>query len=231
MKIYDGRIYFCIEKSPFYTLGVNESDKSKGYMEDVCLKYWKLPFGLYLAKRQKVKSVSDELHQAIYRAACRYFKTENVKVNHNSLHCYEIHNLDTAEKMVFYEETYKLFKLGEITFTDNFQVLFCEDNQKYYGYSHRACQGFGIGDMLFVEDRSKINDKVLQVNYYGNRKYRREYLKCLKRHHKENDAFDFKDAVESGILHVVPFREIGLKRIENRTEAFEAARNFADYVS
>lgn len=230
MRIYDGRVYFCIEKYPFYSRGVSEREKSHGYKQDVCLRYWHLPFGLYLSKRQKVKAVSNELHQAIYRAARRYWKTDNVKVHHNSLSAYEIHNLDTCEKMVFYEETYKLFKLGEITFTDNRQVLFCEDNQKYYGYSHRGVQGFGIGDMLFVEDAQEIDDKTL-LNYYRNKKYRRDYLKCLKRHHRENDGFDFKHAVEAGILYVVPFKERGLKRIKNLTEAFEAARNIANYLS
>lgn len=121
--------------------------------------------------------------------------------------------------------------------TENWQVMFDKKSQKYFGYSHRAIQGFGIGDMLFclsgkVDESSKENKE----EYYMSKKYRRKYILTLLRYHFKNDWNGFMDLCEDeiighGISSIIPFRERGRKRIETLNEAFEAAQNFADYVS
>lgn len=228
MRIYDGKVFFRIERGPWYTSGVNEKESAKGYKKNVCLKSWKLPFGYYLSKRQLVICQSNELHDAIFEAARRYWKTDNIKVTFDSLIRYTITNIVTGADMAYYDETYKFFKMGKMRFTDNPQVLFCEDNQKYYGYSHRGSCGFGIGDMLFSE---MVSDKSVRDIYCKEPKYRREFIKVLKHYHRNNDSFGFYDLIKSGIMDVVPFKKRGVKRIENQCEAFEAARNFARYIS
>lgn len=115
--------------------------------------------------------------------------------------------------------------------TENFQVLFDKKNNRYIGYSHRGVQSFGIGDMLF--DKNITLDKDF---YYKNKKYRLKYLKTLFKYHIKNDWYAFMDLCEDniighGIITVVPFREQGRKIIETEEEAFEAACNFANYVS
>lgn len=230
-RIYDGKVFWRIEKAPFYTTGVYEQMKAKGYKINVCLRYWQLPFGVYLAKRQYVKDVSRELKDAIYRAAER--KWGYVKV------CFELSRYtiivistktgEPIQRQTFYDETYKFFKIGEMTFTDHPQVLYCEDTKKYYGYSHRASMGFGIGDMLFTEE--PLSDDVLMKVFCADKKLRRDYIKVLKRYHRHNDYFSFFDTIKCGIGEVIPFRKKGTKKIETSEEAFQAALNFARYVS
>ena len=111
------------------------------------------------------------------------------------------------------------------------EVLFDKKNNRYIGYSHRAFQSFGIGDMLFDKNVTPNKDF-----YYKNKKYRFEYLKTLFKYHIKNDWHLFMDLCEDtiigyGIMNVVPFREQGRKIIETKEEAFEAACNFAKYVS
>ena len=39
------------------------------------------------------------------------------------------------------------------------------------------------------------------------------------------------EIIGHGIMSIVPYREKGHKRIETNEEAFEAAKNFAEYIS
>ncbi len=233
MKIFKGRVFYKIEKAPWYTTGVNDELKDKGFQKNVCLKYWKLPFSdFYLAKRQYVIDVSDELRDAITEAAKAFFKTENVEVIFESTTRYTIKNKDNGVVITYFEETYKFFcQLKGVRFTKDWMVLFSEKEQKYYGYSHRASQGFGIGDMLFCKDSEVLTEKVILNNYYKDKKYRKKFLKVLMRYHKRNDYFSFADMIKYGIMDIVPFKEIGAKKIENLDEAFMAAKAFAKYVS
>ena len=111
--------------------------------------------------------------------------------------------------------------------TDHWKVLFDVKSQKYVGYSHRACCGFGIGDMLFTEKLTKEEEWQLCLD----RKNQWRYLKWLIRHYIRKDAVNFADLTILGIMDVVPFRDKGSKRIENLQEAYQAALNFANYVS
>ena len=56
--------------------------------------------------------------------------------------------------------------------TPNAQVFFEHKGQKYYGFSHRAICGFGIGDMLFNQSGEiGVDVKEDLVSYYKNPKY------------------------------------------------------------
>lgn len=109
-------------------------------------------------------------------------------------------------------------------------VLYDSKNKKYIGFSHRGHASFGIGDMLFD---ANIKDVSL---YYKQPKYRWKYLMTLLKYHLKGDAAGFEDLCEDdiighGIMQIVPFKELGNKRIKTDSEAFEAARNFAKYIS
>ena len=117
--------------------------------------------------------------------------------------------------------------------TEHPQVMFDEKSQKYIGYSHRGSASFGIGNMLFQDAELSQKEKII---YYKNRKYRRKYLLTLLKYHIKDDWHMFKDLCEDntighGIMSIVPYREKGHKRIETNEEAFEAAKNFAEYIS
>ena len=117
--------------------------------------------------------------------------------------------------------------------TEHPQVMFDEKSQKYIGYSHRGRASFGIGDMLFSSTELTKKEK---FEYYKNRKYRRKYLLALLKYHITDNWSMFKDLCEDeiighGIMSIVPYREKGHKRIETKEEAFQAATNFAEYIS
>ena len=117
--------------------------------------------------------------------------------------------------------------------TEHPQVMFDEKSQKYIGFSHRGRASFGIGDMLFSNTELTKKEK---SEYYKNRKYRRKYLLTLLKYHITNNWIMFKDLCEDeiighGIMSIVPYREKGHKRIETKEEAFQAATNFAEYIS
>lgn len=114
--------------------------------------------------------------------------------------------------------------------TNNWQVFYDKKNKKYVGYSHRACCGFGIGDMLFTENIKSYS------HYYKIPKYRWKYIWTLFKYHIKGDYRGFEDLCEDniighGISQIIPFVEKGNKRIETLEEAYEAACNFAEYVS
>ncbi len=112
----------------------------------------------------------------------------------------------------------------DLASTTHWQVLRDKKSGKYIGYSHRGACGFGIGDMLFSEDGE-------EYDYTKIAKYRRKYIWALIREHFRGDAFDFRDLIRSGIESIVPFRKRGAKVIETDAEAFQAAQNFARYLS
>lgn len=118
----------------------------------------------------------------------------------------------------------------ELNQIDDPCVLYDSKNKKYIGFSHRGYALFGIGDMLF-----DANTKDVSL-YYKQPKYRWKYLMTLLKYHLKGDAAGFEDLCEDdiighGIMQIVPFVKRGNKRIETDSEAFEAARNFARYIS
>lgn len=117
--------------------------------------------------------------------------------------------------------------------TSNPQVFYNKKNNSYIGYSHRAAQEFKIGDMLF--ENKNLSSKELH-QFYANKKLRWKLLKALIRYHLRNDVYAFEDIFEDkiighGIALFIPFKDKGIKRIETKEEAFQAATNFAKYVS
>ena len=105
----------------------------------------------------------------------------------------------------------------------NPQVMFSRKSHKYYGYSHRGGAFFGIGDMLFDEDKEK------ETLYYRNKSFRISFIKHLIKY--INNPFDFEDLVTNSITSIVPFKCRGSKIIEDMQEAYIAASNFAKYLS
>ena len=81
-------------------------------------------------------------------------------------------------------------------------IGFCEKEQKWYGWSHRAMLGFEIGDKLF--DENWVGDGMSD----------------------ERDEFGFLISMDN-----VKFIERGGIVIQSLNQAKQAAINFSDYVS
>lgn len=131
---------------------------------------------------------------------------------------------------VFYPEDCMWVFKYDLKATDNPQVFFDKRNNRYIGFSHRGFASFGIGDMLFDTNTKDVS------SYYKQPKYRWRYLMRLLKYHLKGDAEGFEDLCEDsiighGIMMIVPFREFGNKQIGNMNEAFQAALNFAKFMS
>ena len=107
--------------------------------------------------------------------------------------------------------------------TNTYGVVYSDKTKKYYGFTHRGVEGFGIGDMLF-----DINNENTSI-YYNSIKYRIKYLYTLIR--AITYKFRFKYLIEDGIKNVIPFNKRGSKIIETKEEAKQAAINFMKYIS
>ena len=107
--------------------------------------------------------------------------------------------------------------------TNTYGVAYSDKTKKYYGFTHRGIEGFGIGDTLF-----NINNENTSI-YYNSIKYRIKYLYSLIR--AITCKFRFKYLIEDGIKDVIPFNKRGSKIIETKEEAKQAAINFMKYIS
>ena len=107
--------------------------------------------------------------------------------------------------------------------TNTYGVVYSDKTKKYYGFTHRGVEGFGIGDMLF-----DINNENTSI-YYNSIKYRIKYLYSLIQ--AITCKFRFKYLIEDGIKDVIPFNKRGSKIIETKEEAKQAAINFMKYIS
>ena len=132
---------------------------------------------------------------------------------------------------IFYPEDFKwIFRFRHsLKPTENPQVFYDVDSNKYIGYSHRGCAAFGIGDILFEPEVKNLS------YYYNQPKYRRKYLWALLRYHIEQDALGFEDLCEDniighGIMQIVPYIERGERKIKTAEDAMKAASNFAKYI-
>lgn len=129
------------------------------------------------------------------------------------------------------DQPWILNHIDDLETTDNWQVLYNKKRNSYIGYSHRAAQEFKIGDMLFTGKKPKDIHK-----FYCNKKLRWKMLKRLLYYHFKNDVLGFEDIFEDdiighGISVFIPFKMKGDKIIETKEEAYQAACNFAHYVS
>lgn len=107
--------------------------------------------------------------------------------------------------------------------TNTYGVVYSDKTKKYYGFTHRGVEGFGIGDMLF-----DINNENTSI-YYNSIKYRIKYIYTLIR--AITCKFRFKYLIEDGIKDIIPFNKRGSKIIETKEEAKQAAINFMKYIS
>ena len=115
--------------------------------------------------------------------------------------------------------------IDNLQVTGNASVFFDKKNLAYIGFSHRSACSFKIGDTLFEENIKNLTE------FYKDKKLRRKFLKYLLKYHFKNDAFMFGGMVKSGISDVIPFKKHGIIQIKTFEEAYQAAINFADYVS
>ena len=181
----------------------------------------KIPFVGYKISLRK-KNVTGYTNKGIARLDSIFgknsYKTEGLNISKRGKITSETNN-------VYYIIDYPFILNPKYKFISckNNQVMYSKKLHKYYGFSHRGGAFFGIGDMLFDENNENVN------LYYENKQFRKAYIKCLKRY--INDAFDFENAINSGIKYIVPFKCRGKKLIEDMQEAYIAACNFAKYVS
>lgn len=210
MKNYwKGRVYLKIEKgSPWYSTG-------KGY--DRCLKQLFRILGWSFALRvNNTQEFKDKYKEKLLKVfdkieGDKAFKGQNI--------------------YYLYDCLWVLKHIDELETTDNWQVFYNKKDNSYIGYSHRAAQEFKIGDMLFTGKKPKNIHQ-----FYCNKKLRWKMLKTLLKYHFKNDVFAFEDVFEDtiishGIASFIPFRMCGEKVIETKEEAYQAACNFAKYVS
>ena len=145
-------------------------------------------------------------------------------------------NCEIVDNVVYYngnayfpDDCKWIFKYDFIA-TDNPQVFFDKRHNRYIGFSHRGYASFGIGNILFDKNNKDVS------SYYKQPKYRWRYLMRLLKYHVKGDAAGFENLCEDniighGIMQIVPFGEIGNKQIDNMDEAFQAALNFAKFMS
>ena len=214
-KLVNGKPYVTIE--PYHT-----GDRGTPKIHyDIEFAFIRIPFTRFKISLRK-KDITEFTTKCISRLDSIFGKNS-----------YKIDGLTICKRGKTNSETNNVYRLIDFPFILNpkYDFITCKSNQvmyskklhKYYGFSHRGGAFFGIGDMLFDENNENIN------LYYENKQFRKAYVKCLKRY--VNDAFDFENAINSGIKYIVPFKCRGKKIIEDMQEAYVAACNFAKYVS
>lgn len=204
MKNYfKDKTYLKLERrSPYYICG-----------HDRCLKvYFKNIFGFSLARRVDGKEFNEETKEKLLKV---FDRVEELKAYKNG-QTYFLSDAMWIVKKIDYLET-----------TENAQVMFDKKNQAYIGYSHRGHGSFKIGDMLF-DNTDEYNQS---ARYYCNKKMRWKFLKRLLKYHFTNNSFMFSDLVKYGLSEVISFNQMGIKKIEMLSEAYEAACNFAKFLS
>lgn len=214
-KLFNGEGYITIQ---------NKHDNGNIYcgdIKDIFITQIKIPFTNYaIALRKRgVTAFSDYALKRIKSLFGKY----NYKVR--KFEVIRINKSKDSQNDVFYMLDYIWMLNPKYDFVccKNPQVLFSRKLHKYAGYSHRGFGLFGIGDMLF--DENKDNETL----YYRNKSFRISFIKYLIKY--INSPFDFEDLVNNGIKSIVPFKCRGSKIIENMQEAYIAASNFAKYLS
>ncbi|CAB4219037.1 hypothetical protein UFOVP1604_120 [uncultured Caudovirales phage] len=103
-----------------------------------------------------------------------------------------------------------------------------KEKKQWVGYSHRASQSFGKGDKLFTEDWTIPVEDLLSYDSY--------YMKHIDKFYEEVERWAKTGATDDLTLakwatEYIPFRRRGSKTIHSYEQAYEAAVNFAKYVS
>lgn len=205
-KCFNGKLYLKIEKSPHYiACRYNDSDI-------LVKKLFTIPFvnKSIVLRKKEITNLTDYGRTIITNVfglfkECNLFVTTNVGV-YDILSCSFL--LDESMK-------YKN--------TNTYGIAYSDKTKKYYGFTYRGVEAFGIGDMLF-----DINNENTFI-YYNSFKYRFKYLYTLIR--AITCKYRFKYLIEDGIKDVIPFNKRGSKIIETKEEAKQAAINFMKYIS
>ena len=214
-KLFNGEGYITIQNK------YDDGNKHYGEIKDIFISQIKIPFTNYaIALRKRgVTAFSDYALERIKSLFGQY----NYQVH--KLEVIRINKSKDSQNDVFYMLNYIWMLNPKYDFVccKNPQVMFSKKSHKYYGYSHRGGAFFGIGDMLFDENKEK------EKLYYRNKSFRISFIKHLIKY--INNPFDFEDLVTNGITSIVPFKCRGSKIIEDMQEAYIAASNFAKYLS
>ena len=205
-KCFNGKLYLTIEKFPHYIVcRYNGSDI-------LVKKLFTIPFinKSIVLRKKEITNLTDY--------------GRNIVTNVFGL--FKEYNLFVVTNVGVYDILACSFLLDEsmkYKNTNTYGVAYSDKTKKYYGFTHRGIEAFGIGDMLF-----DINNENTSI-YYNSIKYRIKYLYTLIR--AITCKFRFKYLIEDGIKTVIPFNKRGSKIIETKEEAKEAASNFMKYIS
>ena len=205
-KCFNGKLYLTIEKYPYYRFCSDEG------LDILVKKLFTIPFinkSIVLRKRD-ITNLTD-YGRNIVTNIFGVFKENGLYVEANT------GTYNILDYSFLLDESMKYKN------TNTYGVIYSYKTKKYYGFTHRGVEGFGIGDMLF-----DINNENTSI-YYNSIKYRIKYLYTLIR--AITCKFRFKYLIEDGIKDVIPFNKRGSKIIETKEEAKQAAINFMKYIS
>lgn len=205
-KCFNGKLYLTIEKYSYYRFcNYNGSDI-------LVKKLFTIPFvnKSIVLRKKEITNLTD-YGRAIITNLFGVFKENGLYVETNK----GIYNILDYNFLLDESMKYKN--------TNTYGVVYSGKTKKYYGFTSRGIEGFGIGDMLF-----DINNENTSI-YYNNIKYRIKYLYRLIR--AITCKFRFKYLIEDGIKNVIHFNKRGSKIIETKEEAKQAAINFMKYIS
>ena len=205
-KCFNGKLYLTIEKFPHYIVcRYNSSDI-------LVKKLFIIPFvnKSIVLRKGKITNLTD-YGRNIVTNVFGLFKEYNLFV---------VTNVGVYDILAY---SFLLDESMKYKNTNTYGVVYSDKTKKYYGFTHRGVEGFGIGDMLF-----DINNENTSI-YYNSIKYRIKYLYSLIR--AITCKFRFKYLIEDGIKDIIPFNKRGSKIIETKEEAKQAAINFMKYIS
>ena len=205
-KCFNGKLYLTVEKYSYYRFC------SYNGLDILVKKLFTIPFinKSVVLRKKEITNLTD-YGRNIVTNIFGLFKEDDLYVVTN-VGIYDILNC-----------RFLLDKSMKYKNTNTYGVVYSDKTKKYYGFTHRGVEGFGIGDMLF-----DINNENSSI-YYNNFKYRLKYLYRLFINLK--NKFNFKYLIEDGIKDVIPFNKRGSKIIETKEEAKQAAINFMKYIS
>ena len=205
-KCFNGKLYLTIEKFPHYIVCRNNGS------DILVKKLFTIPFvNKSIVIRKKGITNLTDYGRTIITNVFGTFKENGLYIEANTV------TYNILDYSFLLDESMKYKN------TNTYGVVYSDKTKKYYGFTHKGVEGFGIGDMLF-----DINNENTSI-YYNSIKYRIKYLYTLIR--AITCKFRFKYLIEDGIKDVIPFNKRGSKIIETKEEAKQAAINFMKYIS
>lgn len=107
-------------------------------------------------------------------------------------------------------------------------TAWCAKDKRWIGYSHRASQSFGKGDMLF-DQTWKLTDDLLPDYKRFYEPYLSDYFETLAQ--DKLDGVKEELSINEWAIGYIPFTLRGFKKIKTYEDAQVAAANFATYIS